>query len=272
MLFMISIAVVFLWSFAIERNKKKAIFMILINLLFINSTQFLLYYVKIDPYSQPTTFINNDPIYEDYKNVIRYIYSKEKFPATYVYEIGKPLDSITPIKERKLRVSIGTINGIDNKTSAKYDTSEKYKQDISLNIKNLEAIDSIIVFRRNKKVLAKWHYHFQNIDNIIKEHSSEKYFKENFDSFRHILPGVYLREEVYSNLIVELINLEDYHNRILKNHSNCKNIAELAPLIINIPANLVDNIFTDYENKEQPLRYKFDELEDDDYRKYNTRK
>lgn len=272
MLFMISIAVVFLWSFAIERNKKKAIFMILINLLFINSTQFLLYYVKIDPYSQPTTFINNDPIYEDYKNVIRYIYSKEKFPATYVYEIGKPLDLITPIKERKLRVSIGTINGIDNKTSAKYDTSEKYKQDISLNIKNLEAIDSIIVFRRNKKVLAKWHYHFQNIDNIIKEHSSEKYFKENFDSFRHILPGVYLREEVYSNLIVELINLEDYHNRILKNHSNCKNIAELAPLIINIPANLVDNIFTDYENKEQPLRYKFDELEDDDYRKYNTRK
>lgn len=272
LLFMISIAVVFLWSFAIERNKKKAIFMILINLLFINSTQFLLYYVKIDPYSQPTTFINNDPIYEDYKNVIRYIYSKEKFPATYVYEIGKPLDSITPIKERKLRVSIGTINGIDNKTSANYDTSEKYKQDISLNIKNLEAIDSIIVFRRNKKVLAKWHYHFQNIDSIIKEHSSEKYFKENFDSFRHILPGVYLREEVYSNLIVELINLEDYHNTILKNHSNCKNIAEFAPLIINIPANLVDNIFTDYENKEQPLRYKFDELEDDDYRKYNTRK
>lgn len=270
-LFVVTFFVVLFWSFAIELNKKKAVLMLLINLFFLNSSQFLLYNVKIDPYSTPSTFITSDPIYEDYKNVIKYIYSKEKIPGMYLYEIGSPLDSITPIERRKLRVSVGNINGIDSKISADYESSENYKRDISLNIKNLEAIDSAIVFRRNQRILAQWHNHFQNIESIIKEHSSDAYFKKNKHTFEHILPGAYQSKYVYSNLIVELINFEDYHNTVLKHHNNCRDIADLAPNIINIPATLVDNIFTDDDNEGSPLRYKFNELTDDDYKKYNTR-
>lgn len=270
-LFVVTLYVISFWSFSIERNKKKAVFMLLINLFLLNSTQFLLYNFKIDPYSQPTTFINNDPIYEDYKNVIKYIYSKEKIPTTYLYQVGKPLDSLTPIDKRKLQVSVGTIDGIESKSSVNYESSEKYKQDISLNIRNLEALDSAIVLRRNRKILTQWLNHFQAIDNIIKEHSTEEYFKKNRHTFEHILPGAYVSKQVYSNLIVEVINFEDYHSKIIKHHNNCKDIADLGPIIINIPATLVDHIFTDYNKKESPLHYKFDELTDDDYKKYNTR-
>jgi hypothetical protein len=270
-LFVVTFFVVLSWSFAIVRNRTKAVLMLLINLLFLNAAQFLLYNVKIDPYSQPSTFNNNDPIYEDYKSVIKYIYSKEKIPTTYMYELGNPLDSITPITKRKLRVSVGTINGNDSKMSVDYETSEQYKHDISVNIQNLKSIDSAIVFRRNQRILVQWLNHFHNIENVINEHSTESYFKKNKNSFIHIFPGAYVSNEVYSKLIGDLINFEDYHNTVLKHHTNCKDIADLAPAIINIPATIIDHIFTDYSEKKQPLHYKFDELKDDDYRKYNTK-
>lgn len=271
LLFIVSFIVILLWPFSIELNKKKAFLMLVVNLFFINAAQFLFYKVKIDPYSQPTSFVTNDPIYEDYKNVVKYIYSKEKIPATYLYELGNPLDSITPIEKRKLRVSVGTINGIDSKTSTNHETSEEYKHDIALSIKNLESLDSAIVFRRNQRILVQWLTHFYNVEKVINEHSTEDYFKKNKKSFIHVFPGAYVSSEVYSKLIGDVINFEDYHNTVLKHHTNCKDIVDLAPSIINIPATIVDHIFTDYSEKKQPLHYKFDELQDEEYRKYNTR-
>ncbi|MBL3548126.1 hypothetical protein [Chryseobacterium sp. KMC2] len=274
--FILSLGIVFLWSFAIEINKMKAIKMILINLIFINSSTFFLDYVKIDPYSQPMTFIGDDPIYKDYNQIIKHIYSKEKTPIAFVYEnIETNLDLIGLEKKKKLNVLIGTIDGKTNQFTTTYKSTQEYKESIAVNIENLQNLDSMIVFRRNKIILSKWYNQFNKINQIINEHSTTEYFKENVNTFEHILPNKYLQRIVYTDLIVDLVNLEDYHKNVLKNHTNCKNIVELAPYIINLPARFVDNfIVSNLKSdtlKKGPLRYNFENLDDEIYHRYNTK-
>lgn len=264
----------FVWAFAIEIKIKKALLMIVINLVFINIFQFIFFYIKIDPYAMDQSFEETDPIYQDYKSILDNLYSKEKYPVLFVYNGGQLLSDAKTGKDSIVLSAVGTLDGKSDKVITSPIITKNYMNDININLYNLRRLDSAVHFRRNRLIADKWYNQFYSIKNIVEEKSTKKYFLENinrmeFDSLRN-----FTSKEIYTPNIVELKNLEDYHTKIIQHHNNCTDLYNLGNLIISIPAYSVDNLIdliNPSKAKEDKVRFNFETLEDDEYRKYHSK-
>ncbi|NRS92426.1 hypothetical protein [Frigoriflavimonas asaccharolytica] len=253
---------------------KKAFFMTALGLVLINIFQFLFFYVKIDPYSMDKSFENNDPIYQDYKSIIDNLYSKEKYPVLYIYKADEILSDTTANKNLNILSAIGTLDGKTDKIITSSHITQQYINDINLNLYNLKKIDSAAHFRRNRLIANKWYQQFYSIVSIIEEKSTKQYLLENIknmevDSLRNVTS-----KEIYTQNIIELKNLEDYHKKIIQHHNNCGEIYSLGNAIINIPAYALDNLLDVLKPpkiKKESVRFDFEPLEDESYKKFHSK-
>ena len=268
---LILIGIACFWAFAIERNTKKAMKMILLNIVLLNTLQFFLFFIKVDPYAQETSIINRDPIYDDYRMIIENLYSKEKIPTATVYNNITAFDSLNKVSIYD-RVMVTTFDGKQYQSKTTFALTKQLKSDFKVNLNNLKALDTLITFQRNKIILKKWEDHFGLANQLMAEKVTYKYYFENIKKLEKVSENILVEREVSKTLILNLMNLEDYNNSILFHHKRCYQINMAGSKLIYIPAYLLDTFLDKFRTfPSGELKYNFDKDDlDEDYSKYST--
>ena len=256
-----SLNIVLIFGFAIEKKTKKALKITLVNYLIINIIFFGFQRMNVDPYSA-NGFLQNDPIYTEYSNLVKPLTPKEKIPV---------FRFITTFDE-KVTTYYGIQETIDDTTAtSSTEENELYERNINENIDHIEKTIPNLNFLRNKEIASGWLKYYKQI-----KKETEFKFKDTaqVNALKLKPLGVYKAKESiiktymtyvdFNKIIAIQIPLKWYHNSILENHKNSIIVSEVTNRIIFLVGYTLDYIVGDLILKEgdpKPFKVKFKELE-----------
>lgn len=251
--------IIFNLGFAIENNKIKALKITLINYLLLNFIFFCFERINRDPYSQTNviTSLNiEDPIYDEYKRLVKSIKNKEKLPTIRMIAVYKD----------DIKTYFCLQDVVKENISSSNDKEERiYLQAIASNLEHIKEYSITMKFRRNQTVSELWTEYF----NHIKEEA--EYKVESLDEIEKLKMKQLSTGETLASLEVKLysmstnvskmvtnqMSLKAYNNRIIKDHQDSTICSEISYIILLFFGKTADYIIGDVILKEgAPKPYK----------------
>lgn len=226
--------ITFNFGFAIEHDKVKALKITVVNYLLLNLIFFCFERINRDSYSQTKiieVFNNEDPIYDEYKELITPIKYKEKLPTNRMITVFKD-----DIETHFLLQDV-----VKEKSSSSSNKEERiYLKAIHDNLKHIKVNSKIVKFKRNQIVSELWFRYFD----LIKDEAEYKIESLNEIKTLKLKPYptgktlTYLGVDVYMMEIdiLKIIDIQSqlklYNNSIIKNHQSSTIYSDIAEAIL----------------------------------------